>query len=380
MAKARRGRGEGAVYYVKARGRWCASVSFGADPQTGKRVRRTLYGRSKHEVQQRLNDLQNRTGAELTNRRSPTLREFIKGWLEREVKPNQRATTYRSYEGIARLHVLPFIGSVRVNKATPSDIERCVAIVRELTGASMAGKTRTLLHGVFERAVALDITARNPVAKVKAPKYEKAPMQFLDAEQVRALLDAARGDRLEALAVVLVTAGLRVGEALALRWCDVDTTQRTIRVERTAQESIGAIVFTAPKTKAGTRRVALGALTVGALRRRRTLAEREGFATPDDLVFPTLAGTAQRKSNLHRRWWHPLLEKAALPRIRLHDLRHSAASLSLAAGTNARVVSERLGHADPSLTQRVYQHTVDSLHRADAEAVDTLLQGEKRPD
>ncbi len=277
------------------------------------------------------------------------------------------------------MHVLPFIGSVRVNIATPSDIERCVAIVRERTGASMAAKTRTLLHRVFQRAVALEITARNPVAAVEAPTHEKAPMQFLDAEQVRALLDAARGDRLEALAVVLVTTGLRVGETLALRWCDVDTARRTIRVERTAQESIGAIVFTAPKTKAGTRTVALGALAVGALRRRRTLAEREGFAAPGDLIFPTLAGTAQRKSNLHRRWWHPLLEKAALPRIRLHDLRHSAASLSLAAGTNARVVSERLGHADPSLTQRVYQHTVDSLHRADAEAVDALLSPKRRP-
>lgn len=379
MAKARRGRGEGAVYYVEARGEWCASISFGVDPQTRKRVRRTLYGRSKKEVQQRLSDLRHRTGAELANRHSPTIREFIEGWLEREVKPNRRATTYRSYEGVVRLHVLPFIGSVRVNIATPSDIERCVAIVRERTGASMAAKTRTLLHRVFQRAVALEITARNPVAAVEAPTHEKAPMQFLDAEQVRALLDAARGDRLEALAVVLVTTGLRVGETLALRWCDVDTARRTIRVERTAQESIGAIVFTAPKTKAGTRTVALGALAVGALRRRRTLAEREGFAAPGDLIFPTLAGTAQRKSNLHRRWWHPLLEKAALPRIRLHDLRHSAASLSLAAGTNARVVSERLGHADPSLTQRVYQHTVDSLHRADAEAVDALLSPKRRP-
>ncbi|MHB8140541.1 MAG: tyrosine-type recombinase/integrase [Vulcanimicrobiaceae bacterium] len=373
MAKARRGRGEGSVFFDERRNEWVGSLSLGIDAD-GKRIRRTIYAPSKKEAQQRLADLRNRTGAELANRRAPTVREFIEGWLEREVKPNRRATTYRSYEGIARRHVLPYVGAKRVNLATPADIERCVAIVREKAGASMAGKVRTLLHRVFRRAVALEIAARNPVTSVEAPRHEKKAMQFLDAGQVRTLLDAAAGDRLEALAVVLVTAGLRIGEALALRWCDLDVQKRTLRIERSAQEAAGAIAFVAPKTKAGRRMIALGALAIDALKRRYADARREGYDAPGDLIFGTGIGTPYRQTNLHRRWWHPLLQKAGLPKIRLHDLRHTAASLSLAAGTDARTVSDRLGHADASLTQRVYQHAVESLHRADAKAVDELLK------
>ena len=376
-SRKRRGRGEGSVYFVAERNEWVGSISLGFDQATGKRIRRTIYGASKKDVQQRLGDVRNRTGTELARRRAPTVREFIEGWLAREVQPNRRATTYRSYEGISRRHVLPYIGNVRMNVATPADVERCLAIVRESAGASMALKTRTLLHRVFKRGIALEIAARNPVVSVEVPRHERQAMQFLDAEQARKLLAAAAGDRFEALVVLLVTGGLRIGEALALRWRDVDFADRRLRIERTAQETKGPIVFVPPKTKAGNRTIALGRLATDALKRRRALAKREGYDGADDLIFPTDVGTPFRRSNLHRRWWHPLLAAAGLPRIRLHDLRHTAATLSLAAGTNVRIVADRLGHADPAVTLRVYQHAVERLHRDDAAGVDRLLDPKK---
>jgi len=370
----RRGRGEGAIYYVERRKQWCASASFGIDPETGKRQRRTIYGRSKKEVEQRLGDLKARTGAELARKRTPTLREFVNGWLEREVKPNRRAETYKSYSGIASRHVLPVLGSMRVNMVAPADIVRVLGIVNERTGPSMAGKARTLLHRVFRRAVALELTERNPVAAVEAPRAPKHEMQFFTATQLAKLFEAAKGDRFEALAVLLATAGLRIGEALALTWADVNLHERTVRVTKQAQEAAGAPQIVEPKTAAGRRSVALSAIAVAALRRRVKLAQREGFAEGSDLVFPSRVGTVAQKTNVHKYFWRPLLIKAELPHIRMHDLRHSSATLSLAAGTNAKVVADRLGHTNPAFTMRQYQHALPELHRADAAAIDVLLR------
>src|SRR6202012_2585901 len=100
-----RGRGEGAIYFVERRNEWCASASYGVDPETGKRVRRTIYGRSKREVEQRLIDLRIRPAEELARGRAPTVREFIQGWLEREVRPKLRSTTHKSYAGITTRHI-----------------------------------------------------------------------------------------------------------------------------------------------------------------------------------------------------------------------------------------------------------------------------------
>ncbi len=379
IARSRRGRGEGSVYFVELRNEWVGSISLGVDPQTGKRRRATIYGSSKKETLQRLADFRARTATELSRRRAPTLREFAEGWLEREVRPNRRATTHRSYAGILQKHVLPVIGTLKVNRIEPSDVERCLAIIRETAGASMASKSRTVLRRLMQRACALEVIGRNPVDNVEAPTVTKRPMQFLDAEQLRALFAAAESDRFEALVVVLAIGGIRIGEALALTWADVNFEARTIRVEKTAQEAYGSPKIVEPKTAAGRRTIALGSVPIAALRRRRTLARHEGFAEPTNLVFPTTTGTVVRQSNLLRRWWVPLLESAGLERVNLHALRHSSASLSLLAGTSFKVIADRLGHTDPGFTSRVYSHAVDVLHHRDAAAVDALLKPKKRP-
>jgi integrase len=378
VARKRRGRGEGAIYYNERRKEWCASASFGIDPETGKRQRRTIYARSKKEAEQRLADLKARTGTELARRRAPTLKEFVAEWLEIDVRKRRRPTTYHVYENVTRRHVIPYLGKVRMNAATPQDIQRCVAIVEEMSGTAMAGKVRVILHRIFRRAVAKEVAFRNPVSAIEAPQHTPAPKRFLDARQVKALFHAARGDRLEALVVLLATSGMRLGEALALCWSDVSFAKRTVRIERTAVEINGPIHFAPPKSKAGVRTIAVGALALDAMKTRKEAAQDEGYAAASNLIFPTTIGTAWRKTNLHRRWWRPLLKKAKLEHLRIHDLRHTAASLSLAAGTNARTVADRLGHEDAATTQRVYQHVVERLHRADAAALDAMLRPTRR--
>lgn len=262
MARSRRGCGEGSVYYVETRKEWVGATSAGVDPKTGKRRRITIYAPSKKEALQRLADVRGRTASELTRRRAPTVREFVEGWLEREVKPNRRATTYRSYRGIANNHIRPTIGSLRINRLEPTDIERCIATVRETSSASMAAKARTVLHRFMTRAVALEIASRNPVQHIEVPRVERREMAFLTSKQLSQLFEAAVGDRFEALPALLATAGLRIGEARALTWADIDFESRRVRITKTAQEAAGAIAVVPPKTAAGRRTVAIGDVTL----------------------------------------------------------------------------------------------------------------------
>jgi integrase len=371
VVRSRRGRGEGSVYFVERRNEWCASVSFGID-DNGRRQRRTYYAPSKVQALQLLNDARLRAGAELSSRSNVSFKEFVSGWLEREVKPNRRATTARYYQVIVD-RVMPTLGRKRMAEISTADIERTIAAVRELSSSTMAAKARGTLRRIFKRALAVGAVTVNPVEATEAPRVAKSQMQFLTAKQVQKLFKAARGQRMGPLVVLLAATGLRLGEALALTWADVDLRTRTLKVTKTLQDDMGPLVVVEPKTATGRRTVHFGTTAVDALRERRRAAQSEGFAGSRDPVFPTTAGTYQRRKNLHTRFWRPLLTKAKLPTIRLHDLRHTSASLSLAAGSDPRTISERLGHADAGFTMRTYAHSVKHLHQEDAIGIDRLL-------
>ena len=379
MPRARRGRGEGSVFFDERRNEWVASLSLGADAN-GKRIRRTLYGASKKAVQQKLADLRARVGIELTAERNITLAAFAEDWFARDVTQNRRPTTARYYRLLLDGYILPQLGRKRLVEITVADVERAIAIARELRSAAMAAKVRTGISRIFNRARKLGIVNANPAAATDVPRVSRKEMAFLTPEQVRALLASAKGERLEALIVILATTGIRIGECLALEWRDLDLSRRTLHVTRTLQESTGVLRIAEPKTVAGRRTLALGKLTLDALRRRRSAAKAEGFDREADPIFPTTTGTWMRRKNVADRFWKPLLAKAGLPQIRLHDLRHSSAALSIATGQSARTVAERLGHSDPAFTLRTYGHAGAQLHRDEADAIDAILQDEKSDD
>jgi integrase len=204
-------------------------------------------------------------------------------------------------------------------------------------------------------------------------------MKTLDAEQSRRLLAAAEGDRLEALYVVALTTGMRLGELLALSWNNVDLDGAALSVRGTLYRSGGTLNIAEPKTAGSRRHVSLGGIAVDALRRHRVnqTAERllRGPAWEDnDLVFANEVGKPIEPSNLRRRSFEPLLVKAKLPRIRFHDLRHSAATLLLSQGTHPKIVSERLGHSRVSITLDLYSHVTPTMQREAAERLDAVLQ------
>lgn len=195
-------------------------------------------------------------------------------------------------------------------------------------------------------------------------------MQVLDAEQVGQLLRAAREDRLHALYVLAVATGLRQGELLGLQWEDVDLKRGMVAVRRQLAEDGGVLELREPKTAKGRRRVDLPNFAIAALRYHRKAMLAAG--TPGPLVFCDTEGNPIRKSNLIRRSFQPRLRKAKLPKIRFHDLRHTAATLLLSQGVHPKIVQERLGHAQISLTLDTDSHVLPSMQKEAAQRLDRL--------
>ena len=235
----------------------------------------------------------------------------------------------------------------------------------------MRQHVHALLHRALGQAVRLKLIRENPVAVVDRPRARRREIRSLTADEVRALLRAAEGDRLEALYVVAVTTGLRQGEIFALKWKDIDTRRRVLSVRRTLLDAGGHREVADPKTASGRRRVDLPDRTVEALRAHR--GRLKVTPHPEAWVFTDTRGGPLRRSNLLRRDWAPLLARAGLAGVRFHDLRHTCASLLLAAGVHPKVVQERLGHATVGITLDTYSHVVGSLQREAADRIDELL-------
>jgi integrase len=184
---------------------------------------------------------------------------------------------------------------------------------------------------------------------------------------MRTLLDAARGDRLEALYVLAITTGMRQGELLGLQWRDIDLDAGTLCVNRSVYD--GAI--SPPKSSAGRRTIRLSKLAIAALRQHRLSTAKQRMS---EWVFPSARGTTIGHQNLHNRSWKPLLKRAGLPHsTRFHDLRHSCISLLLARDVAIKVVSELAGHADVSITLSVYGYVLPDMQGTAADSMDEAL-------
>jgi integrase len=275
-------------------------------------------------------------------------------------------------------HIVPGLGRVKLKRLTPAHVR---GLYREKLDAGLAPRTvqytHTTLNKALKQAVADGLIPRNPAANVKAPRPRRSEVKPLSREQVNVLFEAATGHRLEALYVLAVTAGLREGELLALRWEDADLEASMLQVRRVLSEARSGRIFEAPKSGKG-RSVRLTRKAIAALRvhRKRQLEERmarAGLWQEQGLVFPSSVGTPLSARNLQRHF-KAMLERAGLPKsTRFHDLRHTCATLLLRQGVHAKYVQELLGHADISLTLNVYSHVLPDMGDAAAGAMDDAL-------
>jgi integrase len=369
----RRGNGEGSITRL-ADGRWQARVSL----PNGRR--KAFYGKTRREAAEKLTRAlaAQQQGLPLVGERQ-TVGQFLTHWLEDVARPSVRPRTYASYAQLLRLHLLPELGRVPLAKLSPQHVQ---SFLNRKRAAGLSARTVQYLHAVLRRALGQaerwGLVARNVARLVVPPTAERPDVQPLTIEQARQLIAAARGDRLEALYTVAVAIGLRQGEALGLRWQDIDLDRGLLTVARQLQRIDGTLVLTEPKTARSRRTLQLPAVAIEALRahKRRQLEARlaAGPAWQDSgLVFTTAIGTPLDARNVVRHF-HALLARAGLPRMPFHTLRHTAASLLLAQGLDIRVVQQVLGHSQIALTANLYAHVAPTLLKDAAARMDAMLR------
>jgi len=372
----KRGQNEGSIY-KRSDGRWAGAVSLGY--VGGKPKRKTIYGRTRKDVQDRMTRLMNdkQSGLPVVGEKQ-RVGEFLTDWLENWVKPSVKPKTFSSYSDTVRLHLAPALARVSLAKLTPQLVQ---TMLNERLGSGLSPRTvgyiRSVLSIALARALKLGLVQRNVVALVDRPNVAHHEIQPLGVEQSRALLNAAQDHRLGALFSVALALGLRKGEALGLRWQDVDFDAGTLVISGALQRINSALIRTETKNNASRRMLRIPAAALRALREHRVKQMEERLVAGEKwrdsgLVFTTTIGTPLDPRNVLRHFAR-VLSAAGIPHVRFHDLRHSCASLLLAQGVPARMVQEILGHSAIRVTMDVYSHVMPSMRDDAARAMDAVF-------
>lgn len=378
-SKARkRGQNEGTIYR-RLDGRWCGAISLGY--KNGRMMRKYFYGKTRGEVQKLLTKAlhdQNR-GLPVAVERQ-TVAQFLRRWLDDHVKPSVRDKTLRSYEQTFRLYLEPKLGHVILEKLAPQHVQKMMSELTQEVSVHCARYSRTVLRCALGKAMKWNLVARNVATLVDPPHVRRGHVNPWTPEEARCFLDAIKGDRLETLFSVALALGLRRGEALGLRWEDIDFEKRALRVVNQLQRTKGRMQLVELKSDSSHRTLTLPEVAVSSLRAHRVRQLEEKMAagsgwTDSDFVFTTTIGTPIDERNLLRRF-RALTTKAGLRRQRFHDLRHCAASLLLAKGVPSKVVQEILGHSSIALTLNTYSHVMPSLKQEAADLMDAVLTEE----
>jgi integrase len=307
--------------------------------------------------------------------------EYLDRWLSDSVRDTVKATTFERYEQIARLHLKPSLGRVKLKGLTPAHVR---GLYREKLEAGSSARTvrymHTTLHKALKQAVMDGLIPRNATEAVTPPQSSREEMCPLTPEQAKLLLQVAHeaGDRLAALYVLAIHTGLRQGELLGLKWDDVNLEDGSLQVRRTLAITKNGPVLTPPKTTGSRRSVKLTSKAIEALKRHleRQLGEIDRIGSlwsENGLIFASEKGEPINRHNLTRRSFKPLLKRAGLPQIRFHDLRHTCATLLLTRNVNVKIVSEMLGHSTIAITLDTYSHVLPNMRDQAAAAMEEAL-------
>lgn len=359
-------------------------------PETGRKRQKWIGGfRTKRACEAALAEALGRVqaGTFAADSGRVTVGEYAEQWLA-AIESTIRPSTFSSYQAVMNNYVVPRLGKVRLAGLTPAQLGRFYTELGASggkQGGSLSPTTvryaHTVLGKALQDAVGWGLVARNVARAAKPPRKATPNMTVWSPDDARRFVEQVRGDRLYALWFLFLTTGMRRGEAVGLRWADVDLDGGVLSVSRAIASVEGVAVETEPKTAHGRRAIALDPATVKALRqhRDRQLAEQELVGdgwTESGAVFTYPDGRTLHPDHVmvvFRR----LVARADLPLIRLHDLRHTAATLALAAGVHPKVVQERLGHSSIGITLDTYSHVVQGMQADAAAKVAGLLLPER---
>jgi integrase len=371
----KRANGEGCIYH-RPDGRWSASLTHD-DPATGERRRAWFYGKTRTEVRLKLKAASERAeaGGPVRDAKA-TVAAWLRQWRDTTLAADSRKETTRElYRSICRTHLEPApFGTIPLDRVRPSDIDRLIVTLREkkLADATVQ-RIFTVLRVALAAAVRDGLIARNPAVSVKQPSVARTEARHLSPAEVSKLLTAAESSRYHRLLTLIAVTGLRKGEALALRWSDVDLDAGQLHVRGTLSRVKGELKVTEPKTAKSRRTLPLSPAVVRLLKGRRKEQRPERLHagsvwTDTGHVFTTETGAPVGPENALRAL-KAAAKKAKLEGVGVHTLRHSAATAWLENGVNLKAVSELLGHADIRITADCYGHVSEETSRA---AMDTL--------
>lgn len=399
-------------------GRWTMRVFIGRDPDTGKRkfVTRTYDRKKDAEAEARRLERMRDVGT-LTQPSKEPLGKYLKRWLDEEKQGKVRARTLHEYRGMVRRYIeeppegAPPIGAIPLHRLTPAAFSGLYTFLWKDHG--LAPRTLQYLHTVLRQAMGYAVKTgalgRNPTDHVSPATQRRGQegsdgasrktVRAMSEEQASAFLEASRVDRYHALWCVLLTGGLRPGEALGLAWEHVDLEEGRVHVQRAlTRRGVDGWKLVEPKTSKARRVVVLPAVTVAALRSWKATQARERLQLGEEyedngLVFTTEFGAPLDGSNLYARNFRRIMAAAKLgkwetvrvgdrvkanekrfrPAFRMYDLRHSCATLLLKRGVNPKIVQERLGHASITLTLDTYSHVLPDMQEGAADELQAVF-------
>lgn len=370
---ARRGRGEGTIRFRSSDGRWEASVTLGTQ-------RKSFYGKTRREVTEKLRAAQrDYEQHQFVGDERQTVAQYLASWLETK-RPGLAVSTWEGYESKVRVHINPVIGKVRLAHLTAQQVQQ---VMTSCVSSGLASKSADAVYGVLHQALQaaerLGLVARNVADRVPRPRRVRREMHPLSREETNRFLAAARGDYLEPFFRLALSTGMRRGELLALKWRDIDLNTKRLSVVASMNWVRGEAVYSRPKTQRSRRQVALAPEMVEVLRahrhEQRALRLRAGPAWQGeryDAVFSDELGAPLHPRRLTYQFKR-LLRVADLPMIRVHDLRHTCATLLLASRVHPKIVSELLGHSTVAITLDLYSHVLPDMQDEAARAMSAGL-------
>lgn len=370
--------------HIRRRGKlsWELKFDLGTDPLTGeRRIRYVSFKGTKRDAEIELARLvaQNAAG-EGVDPSKATVVEFIERWCRDWASVNVGPKTLERYRQLLSLYVAPHLGATRVQKLRAVHLNELYAKLLRAGGhdgqplaARTVGHVHRVLHRVLGHAAAWGVVAQNVAALVSPPPVPETEIAILTEDQIAVTLRHLEGRILRPIVSFLLGTSARRGEALALRWKDIDFDKGVIRIERSLEQTKGRLRFKAPKTKNGRRNVSISPWLIAELRAHRVRQQERrlsigmGRAPDDSLVFARWDGSVRAPHWLTQKF---ALAMAALQiDCTLHGLRHTHVSQLIAAGLDVLTISRRIGHASPAITLGVYGHM---FRNTDAKAAEIM--------
>jgi integrase len=369
---------------------WTVILNLGRDPATGKRKQQWVTVRgTKRDAERKLAELQHQldTGSFIKPSKL-TVAEHLRDWIRDYAAMTVRPRTFEGYSMIVEKHLIPSLGGIVLSQLQPSSIQEYYAKAlkdgRSDGKGGLSARTVKHHHRVLSEALAYGVRMsrifRNVAQAVMPPRPVNQEMNTLDEAEMDDLLEAAKGTPYYHLFHLALYTGLRRSELLGLRWKDVDLYLANLSVTQVMHRLQGGqVVFLEPKTAKSRRQVSLTPDSAIALREHYEQQKQERGAigillNGDSLVFSRLDGTPLPPITVNHAFIR-IMKKAGLEGIRMHDLRHTHATLMMKQGVNPKIVQERLGHSSFAVTMDVYSHVVPGLQEAAALGFD---QGVRR--